>query len=365
MLQSSWSFTLCTIRGIPIRIHYSFLLFLTWIIVHNSSGLTSLEDRFIEAAFVLAIFTCVLLHELGHVFMARYFSITARDIVLYPFGGIAMLSKAPHDKEELFIAIAGPLVNFVIAFILWSTKLTTLHPLLEDLFETNIFIGIFNLIPAIPMDGGRILRAILSMLKLKSATNIAAKISQACSVLMGIAGIYFGSAMLCIIAIVVFFGALQESLSEHTNTAAVGKRASDFLVERSKLYEFTHGTALSDALPIAMKALQDTFPVLYHGKLLGMISRSALIDAATSDPSEQYLSSLMQREFTSVTPDRPLIETLAIAQQLHLSTIPVITRDEEFLGFIFPNHITDFMVVDTIREDQKSLHAELDSDDFL
>jgi Zn-dependent protease len=364
MLEGSWSFKLCSIKGTPLRIHFSFLLFLSWI-VFSTQQAAGWNSAFIEGIFFLSIFLCVLLHELGHVFAARFFSISTKDITLYPFGGIAMLESAPKEKQELLIALAGPAVNVIIALAIWITRLHDMHPLIQSIFEINISLAVFNMIPALPMDGGRVIRSILVMMKVKNATSICTKLSQGCSVLMGIAGIYFGSAMLCIIAGLVFFGALQESFAAHTQSVAIGRFTKDFLIEKDKLYCFNHGTTLSDALPIVMKAIQDHFPVLYHNKLMGLIDRSTLIQTATSDPDDQYLSSFMSREVITTMADRPLLETLTLAAKHQLSIISVVDAEQQFLGFLIPSHVSDFMAVDTIREDQRNFQAQIDPEDLM
>jgi len=364
MLQGSWSFNLCSIRGVPLRIHLSFLLFLSWVLF-STQQTEGWHTALAETILFLGVFLCVLLHELGHVFVAKAFGISTKDITLYPFGGIALLQTTPKDKQELLIAIAGPAVNIIIALILFGSGLSSTHPVLQSLLEINISLALFNLIPAIPMDGGRIMRSLLSLCKVKHATAIATKVSQACSVLMAIAGIYIGSAMLCIIAFLVFMGALQESLAAHTHTAAIGRSTKEFVIEKDKLYCFTHGTTLSDALPIAMKALQDVFPIIYQDRLIGLVDRASLIDMATRDPADQYLSSFMAREFVTARADDPLLDTLALANEQRLGSIPITDAEGAFLGLLIPSHVSDFIVVDTIREDQRNFQEQADSDDFV
>ena len=357
--QSRWVISVASLSGVPIRIHTTFFFFFAWIVL-TAGG--SWQENLEVGAFVLGVFFCVLLHEFGHVLMARRFQILTKDITLYPFGGIALLTRMPIAKEEFWIAIAGPIVNILIASLLYTSSLANTYPIIHELIHTNIVIAIFNLIPAIPMDGGRVLRSILQMLSIQSATIIATKVSQVCSVLLAAAGFYFHSPMLVIIAAVVSMGAVQEAVVTSTKSAIEGKLTYEFMVERQKLYEFSHGTTLTDALPIALKALQDIFPVLYNDRLIGIIDRDTLIDAATSDPDNQYISSMMNRAFVATDSRKPLIDTMNLAKEHLASCLPVLD-EEVFVGMIFPANVTEYMMVDSVRTDSQNFQQELDQDD--
>ena len=170
----AWAFQIATVAGIPIRVHFTFLLFLVWI-AFGQGG-----PNVLNLAYVLAVFLCVLLHELGHSVVALRYNIPVADITLYPIGGVARIEKRPRAREELWIALAGPAVNVVIAAVLWGalgfpgmdrvasdltnvTAATAVHRLIERIMITNVILVLFNMIPAFPMDGGRVLRALLAL----------------------------------------------------------------------------------------------------------------------------------------------------------------------------------------------------------
>jgi Zn-dependent protease len=217
------SLKVATVFGIEVRIHLTFLLFLVWIwfSYYQVGGLTGAIEGVL---FILALFACVLLHEFGHAFAARGFGIETPDITLLPFGGVARLNRIPETPwQELVVAIAGPLVNVVIAAVLilvihTSAGLEQLEylesprvELLAKLTTVNVMLVLFNLIPAFPMDGGRVLRALLAMaMPYVRATQIAAWIGQGLAVVFGIVGI-FGNPMLIFIAFFIFVGAQQEA----------------------------------------------------------------------------------------------------------------------------------------------------------
>jgi Zn-dependent protease len=218
-----WSFKVASVAGTEVRIHLTFLLFVAWI------GFSYYEVEGLPGAvqgvlFVLSLFACVLLHEFGHALAARGFGIATPDITLLPIGGVARLARIPDKPwQELVVAIAGPLVNVVIAaaliFVVHSSaELEHLQylesprvELLSKLASVNVMLVLFNLIPAFPMDGGRILRALLAMaMPYAQATQVAAWIGQGLAVVFGIFGL-FGNSLLIFIAFFIFAGAQQEA----------------------------------------------------------------------------------------------------------------------------------------------------------
>jgi len=217
------SLKVASIFGIEVRIHLTFLLFLIWI-WFSYYQVAGFEGAVQGVLFILALFTCVLLHEFGHAFAARGFGIETPDITLLPIGGVARLSRIPEKPwQELVVAIAGPLVNVVIAaaLILVIHTNATLEQLeylesprielLAKLASVNVMLVLFNLIPAFPMDGGRVLRALLAMaMPYARATQIAAWIGQGLAVVFGIVGI-FVNPWLIFIAFFIFAGAQQEA----------------------------------------------------------------------------------------------------------------------------------------------------------
>jgi Zn-dependent protease len=219
----SWSIKFARVAGIDLKIHLTFLIFLLWI------GSTYLARGGAEFAiqgmlFIILLFACVLLHELGHALTAKAFGIHTTDITLLPIGGIARLERIPNEpKQELLIAIAGPMVNVVIAVLLifylgqraavsdFDDINTPRVAMLSKLASVNIGLVLFNLIPAFPMDGGRILRSILAMrMNYLRATEIAASVGQGLAIILGIIGLFYNS-FLVFIAFFVFMGAQQEA----------------------------------------------------------------------------------------------------------------------------------------------------------
>ncbi len=217
----SWSFRLGRIAGIPIFVHWTFLILLAWLVYGHWVAGHDLATTLEGVGFVLAIFGCVVLHELGHALAARRYGVPTADITLLPIGGVARLQRIPeHPAEELVVAIAGPLVNVAIVAALYllgvrwpGTPLNNEHHFLVSasffpkLMYVNAFLVLFNLLPAFPMDGGRVLRALLALkLDYARATRFAASVGQLMAIGFGFFGLT-GSPMLLLIALFVWIGA--------------------------------------------------------------------------------------------------------------------------------------------------------------
>lgn len=237
----AWSFTIARIFGSEVRIHITFFLLLLWIgVVHYQHG--GMPAAIEGVIFILALFACVVAHEFGHALMARRYGIKTPDITLLPIGGLARLERMPEKpRQEIAVALAGPAVNVVIAAILIlvmgasieADALQTLeNPTLgfvARLASVNVFLVVFNLIPAFPMDGGRVLRALLAMRYSRlQATRVAARIGQGLAFVFGYFGL-MGNPMLIFIAIFVFLAANAEVRQTGLRTArhAGGQRAGD------------------------------------------------------------------------------------------------------------------------------------------
>lgn len=290
-----------TVGGIKLRVHWTFFLLPIWIYVSSIVGGSGLSAAMISVLFVFAIFGCVVLHELGHAFAARQFGIATRDITLLPIGGVAALERMPrHPLQELWIAVAGPLVNVVIAAILitaiWLTSVSgvsTVTRFFGQLALANIVLVLFNMIPAFPMDGGRVLRSILAMfMTYSAATNAAATVGQVCAVGLGLVGIISGQLLLLLVAGFVFLAARAENMqvardsanrfSPHDDSATMQapipeSRADDILYRD----EESVPSSLSVSSAAAWLAGQhlDYCAVVEAGQVIGRITKSQLVAA--------------------------------------------------------------------------------------
>ncbi len=289
-----WSYRIARVAGIDVKIHVTFLLLLAWFAYsfYQSGGT---EEALNGVALILLLFTCVLLHEFGHAFAARAYGIRTPDITLLPIGGVARLERMPENPiQELVVAVAGPAVNVVIALVLWIVlapqidlnDLSTLDrpgkSLLVQLLSVNVMLILFNLLPAFPMDGGRMLRAGLAMkMDHTRATTIAARIGQAIAVLFVIAGFFFNP-FLILIGAFVFMGAQQEATYARMKSAATGLRVADAMITRFS--SLPNDWLITAAAEEALHDTQPMYPVVDSGlRVTGMVRRDELLTAAGSE----------------------------------------------------------------------------------
>ena len=354
----SWSITIGRIAGREIRIHLTFLILLAWI--GFAEYLQGGSAAAIEGvAFIVAVFACVTLHELGHALAARRYGITTPDITLLPIGGLARLSRIPEKpSEEIFIALAGPAVNLVIAAVLIvilgaRPDLATLAQIEEAnpgflvrLASVNIFLCVFNLIPAFPMDGGRVLRALLAFkLGRRRATEIAARIGQGLAFVFGFVGLMSGNALLVFIAIFIYLAATSES-----GDVGMRETARRVPVERAMVSVFERlGTqsTVDDAADALIRTTQREFPVVDGGgRLRGFLSRNAMIAALKATGPGTPVIDVMTRDVPTVKSGQSLELALRLMQEKQASEIGVLDGDERFVGYVSRENLMEFMMVE-------------------
>jgi len=262
-----WSFRIARISGIEVKIHVTFLLLLAWFawMDWQAGGLAAAGQG---TVFILLLFLCVLLHEFGHAFAARMYGIRTPDITLLPIGGVARLERMPEKpSQELVVAVAGPAVNVVIAlflFLAMAAKFSfsdlTGTDLVSRLMAVNVMLIAFNAIPAFPMDGGRVLRALLAMrFSFVTATTVAARVGQVIAVLF-FAASFYGSPMLGFIGVFVFMGAQQELAYAQFRAQVQGRRVTDLM--RSDFVTLPAEASCRDAAGIVRRSAQSVFPVV-------------------------------------------------------------------------------------------------------
>ena len=302
-----WSWKIGEFAGIGVYIHATFWLLILFILyVHWHEG-HNLATALAGVVFILAIFACVVLHEFGHALTARKFGIKTRDITLLPIGGLARLERMPEDpRQELWVAAAGPAVNVVIAVALYGLltaagaqpDLKNLEwvggDFLNKLMVVNIWLVAFNLLPAFPMDGGRVLRALLaSRLEYTRATQIAARIGQMMAFLFGFVGL-FTNPFLVFIALFVWMGAEQEAAMVQMKSSLGG-----IPVARVMLTDYRAlgpDDTLSTAIDHILAGWQQDFPVVFGDHVLGVLTREDLLRALAQGGSVALVRDAMQRE---------------------------------------------------------------------
>ena len=357
----SWSFSIGTVLGSELRVHATFLLLLAWI---GTAALVSSGPAaaLLNVAFVVAIFACVVAHEFGHALMARRFGVRTPDITLLPIGGMARLERIPEaPAQEIAVAIAGPAVNIVIwagLTLLFSAgdSLTALSALddteygfIERLAAVNLFLAVFNMIPAFPMDGGRVLRAALAIrLDRVRATSIAAAAGQVMAFVFGFAGLTTGNPLLLLIAIFVFLAAMAESSDVSIHDLARSYLARDAVITAYESLAPDTSTTLAEAA--LLRTTQAEFPVLDRdGRLLGMLTKAAIIGNANATVPMKEVVSVMQTRIPSVELTDPLEAALDALQNSEIRVVSVTDRTGRFIGYITNENIGEWMLLNQSR----------------
>ncbi len=302
-----WSWKLGEFRGIAVYMHATFLILIGFVVLSYWSSGHSFGKTLEGVAFVLVLFSCVILHEFGHALMAARFGIRTRDITLLPIGGVARLERMPEEPlQELWVALAGPAVNVIIALGLfaWIQFTTVFSPLeqlgvttgsfLERVMAVNVLLVVFNMIPAFPMDGGRVLRALLARsLEYTRATQIAASVGQSIAMVFAFVG-FFTNPFLIFIALFVWIGAAQEA-SMVTMKAALG----GVPVRRAMMTDFRTlqvGDTLQQAIDLILATPQQDFPVLDGGQVLGILTSRDLMIALQGHGASALVQDIMRRD---------------------------------------------------------------------
>lgn len=341
-----WSFRVATVAGIQVRIHATFVLLLglyAWMgyLDGNFEGAQSV------VVLMLLLFLCVLLHEFGHAFAARAFGIRTPDITLLPIGGIARLERMPTSPwQEFIIAVAGPAVNVVIvaALFLFTREMPSWDQLFRidpdrqgvavTLLKVNCGLIAFNMIPAFPMDGGRVLRALLATrMRHSLATLVAARIGQGIAVLFAVAGLIQGGfSMLMVIAVFIFLGAQQELIYARLRETARKFRVGE--VMQTRYATIPDSLALGEVSSVLLGSNQDVFPLVGEDlEFRGFAGRGELLDAARRLPGETPVAEFGKTVETLHT-ETGLEAALETMQKTQQPLLPVVNGGGQLVGLV-------------------------------
>ena len=348
-----WSFKIGRFAGIDVFMHFTFILLISWVaLVHWRQG-QSLTAALAGVAFILLIFVCVILHEFGHALMARRYGIKTRDIILLPIGGVARLEKIPTNPiQELWVALAGPAVNvvIVIALFIWLKLTASLEPLqtltittgtfMERIMAVNIFMVVFNMIPAFPMDGGRVLRALLATRKeYGRATQIAASVGQGIAVLFGFVGLFYNPFLL-FIALFVWIGAAQEASMTQLKSAIGGIPVQQAMISDFKALDLND--RLNRAVELTLSGSQKDFPVVNNGALEGILTQTDLLKALSDRENYPTVASAIQKDYATVDHLEMLESAFSKLNHCNCHTLPVM-QNGKLVGLVTMDNLGEYM----------------------
>jgi Zn-dependent protease/CBS domain-containing protein len=352
-----WAWKIGRVFGINIYIHATFVLLLGWVAFSHIAGGVGAIWR--GLAFIVAVFTIVVMHELGHALVAKRFGVRTRDITLLPIGGVARLERMPEKPiEELLVAAAGPAVNVVLALLLWAvldmTGASTSPAgigvvggsFLTKLMWVNVSLAAFNLLPAFPMDGGRIVRAGLALkMDYVRATEIAARLGQGMALLFGVLGLFFNP-MLLFIALFVWMGAQQESTEVGLKRALSGVPIGSAMVTAFRV--LSPSDRLSSAAALIVAGFQHDFPVVDGTRLVGVLTRSDVVRGLSGDGGEASVANAMHRGFATAHPT-DMLESVLSHLQLPEAVPIVVVRDDAVVGIMTAENIGEFILMQGAR----------------
>ena len=359
-----WSFRIGRVGGTDIKIHVTWLALVAWY------GFSAYSDGGGPAAlnavvFLLSLFACVLLHEFGHILMARHFGVRTPDVILLPIGGLARLERMPEEpRQELLIAAAGPAVTLGIALALFGALRFLGAPLdaasfelgqadlAHEILQLNVVLLLFNLLPIFPMDGGRMLRALLAMrLGLIRATRISARIGQMGALLLGLWGLGFfagrglpANGFLVLIAVFVYFAAGAEAATVETRAAGHGLTVHDLMITQFVTLP-VHAT-LQQAVDALLAGEQREFPVVDNwGRVEGLLTRDGLIQGLSRHGGGATVEQAMTRGVAALPLGLTFEDALEHLGRSGLPALPVADEGGALVGLLTKDNVADVLLV--------------------
>lgn len=337
---------------VPVRFHFSFLVLLAFLVAMGVAGGASAA---LTAWYIVALFVSVLFHELGHVVVARLFGISTSSITLYPIGGVSKLEKQPTPKQEVFISLAGPLVNLIIGgaifaylaahnWVLNAEQMANLSEgnLLQRIAVGNLILAGFNLIPAFPMDGGRALRGMLAVwTSPEDATHAAAVAGQWFAFAIAFYALFTTQFLLIVIAFFLYLGATQE------DAVAVGRKLLHGVPVRAAMvtdfHTLSHGNSLQDAADLLLSTSQHDFPVVVGNQVIGVLDKSSLLQTMATEGPNTYVAGAMDRNFMTLDPNMDLADVIPLLGKIR--SCALVMEGERLLGVLTRENLSEFLAL--------------------
>ena len=348
---SSGSYGMFHVLGVPIRLHFTFILLLAFLLVTGFGGRSSTGYVLYVAGLILS----VLLHELGHAWVSSQYGINTIEIVMFPIGGVSRLARRAPPSQELWIALAGPAVNLVLATLLYFVA-TTRSPIINlkgldhatdenlatQLFLGNLALAGFNLLPAFPMDGGRILRAVLARFKSEiESTQIAALAGRMLAISLALYALLSGQYLLVFAAFFVYLGAAQEAAAALGRSLTAGIPVRAAMV--TEFHTLTHDSTIRDAVNLTLATSQHDFPVMHGPQVVGLLSRQGLLRALAAEGADAYIAGVVEREFLALACDADLAD--ALPTMARAVSCAFVMQGEDLIGLLTAQNLSEFLML--------------------
>jgi len=351
-----WSWKLVTILGIDVYVHGTFLLLIAFVAFSDVVAGRDVAAIVRGILLILAVFTTVVLHEFGHALTARRFGVRTRDITLLPIGGVARLENMPEQpRQQLLVALAGPAVNVAIALLLFCVVgmlggrvgLESLRepdgPFLTQLMWINLSLAGFNLLPGYPMDGGRVLRAILAMrMAPERATQTAARVGQAVAAILGVVGL-FVNPFLLVIAVFVWLGAQAEHSVSTMKAALAGLSVRDGMITDFKTVSPTD--PLTRAVELTRTGFQQDFPVMDGARPVGILTHGDVLRGLAEQSADREVQQAMRRELETASPSEALEGVLTRMRQRECA-VAIVVEDDRVVGLLTVANVGELLALE-------------------
>ena len=340
--------------GTPISLHFSFILLAIVVIAKDFAGRQTTSTY---TLYLLGMLASVLVHEAAHAIVARQLRVRTLEVVMFPIGGLPRMERTLKPVEEIWISIAGPVVNAIIALGLF-TYLAQTHQAAQikpsDLMQPsdvnllgllafgNLLLVAMNLLPAFPMDGGRILRALLAFIHPEDeATRIAAWVGRMLAIAMALYGLLASEFMLVFFALFVYLGSAMEF------AAATGRSLTQGIPVRAAMmtefHTLEHGKTVRDAATLLLATSQQDFPIVHGDQVVGLLGRNLLLKALATEGQDAYVAGVMDREFLSIEPGMDLAEVLPLMAQS--GRCALVMDGEKLLGLLTTENLSEFLLL--------------------
>jgi Zn-dependent protease len=341
--------------GVPVRLHFSFLLLLIFVLVTDLGSKGGTTGSY--ALFLLGVFASVILHELGHALVANRLGVRTTEIVMFPIGGLSRMERPLRPFEELWVALAGPFVNLAVAVALFgymayshqavSMKISDLiqpteQNVLPRLAFGNLMLAVFNLLPAFPMDGGRVLRALLGFIRPEDqATRLASWLGRMLAISMGLYGLLTSQFLLVFFAFFIYLGAAQEG------AAALGRTLTHGIPVRAAMitefHTLGHGDTVRDAANLLLSTSQQDFPIMHGDQVVGLLGRNLLLKALAAEGPDAYVAGVMDRDFLQLEPTLDLADVLPMMAQA--GRCALVIDGGKLLGLLTTDNLSEFLLL--------------------
>lgn len=363
----AWSLPLGSVSQTPVRLHLSFLLLGALVAFEASAS----PDTFTkELSFIIALFMAVVIHEASHYAAALRMGVGTREVLLYPFGGVLTLARQVGPRAELAITCAGPIGSGVAAILSapFAQNISDPNEFLASSFATkffaaNVVLVVCNLIPAFPLDGGRILKNALKIFKTKRSTEIVVRVSQTASILLGVLALATVNVFLIVIAAIIFSYSIREMV--RTQALALGERVevSQAMIPVSQLVVLSHGTTIADACAKAVRSFNQVFPVVTAGNVRGYVTRDDLLSAATRADRNDYVGALTEKQFLTLPSSISSSEAAERMDQAE-AELAFVIDEGDLKGLLLKDKLTEYLLLKGVREQVEDSRAADREDPF-